>query len=37
VSTIDEVIALALQPVSSDVRPAKKTDAKPKASIAARP
>jgi ATP-dependent Lon protease len=27
VSTIDEVLALALQPVSSDVRPAKKTPA----------
>jgi ATP-dependent Lon protease len=25
VSTIDEVLALALQPVASDVRPAKKT------------
>ena len=25
VSTIDEVLALALQPVSSDVRPSKKT------------
>src|SRR5713226_8832669 len=39
VSTIDEVIALALQPVSSDVRPVKKEskDSKPGGPIAARP
>src|SRR5579871_5189169 len=39
VSTIDEVLALALQPVSSDVRPAKKEakDTKPGGPIAARP
>src|SRR6185436_19164729 len=30
VSTIDEVIALALQPVSSDIRPPKKAEPKPK-------
>src|SRR4051812_15988551 len=39
VSTIDEVIALALQPVSSDVRPSKGEPKAPKrsSSIAARP
>src|SRR5713226_229427 len=39
VSTIDEVLALALQPVSSDVRPVKKEskDSKPGGPIAARP
>ncbi|PYQ77853.1 MAG: endopeptidase La, partial [Acidobacteria bacterium] len=41
VSSIDEVLALALQPVSSDMRPPKKLpkepDAKPSAPVAARP
>jgi ATP-dependent Lon protease len=39
VSTIDEVLALALQPVSSDVRPAKSgaKDPKAKGPLAARP
>jgi hypothetical protein len=40
VSTIDEVLALALLPVSSDVRPPKKEpkekDSKPSSPIAAR-
>jgi ATP-dependent Lon protease len=36
VTTIDEVLALALQPVSSDVRPAKK-ESRPSGPIAARP
>ena len=36
VSTIDEVLALALQPVSSDVRPVKKHH-KASGAIAARP
>src|SRR5206468_4409215 len=42
VSAIDQVLALALQPVSSDVRPARKDskdakEPKPSAPIAARP
>jgi ATP-dependent Lon protease len=38
VSTIDEVLALALQPVSSDLRPVKKEPKEPKPSaVAARP
>jgi len=39
VSTIDEVLALALQPVSSDARPVKKEpkEPKPSAPVAARP
>src|SRR5437762_627289 len=39
VSSIDEVLAMALQPVSSDVRPRKdsKKDGKPTSPIAARP
>jgi ATP-dependent Lon protease len=36
ISSIEEVIALALQPVSSDVRPVKK-DSKPGSPVAARP
>ena len=36
VTTIDEVLALALQPVSSDVRPAKK-DSRSSGPVAARP
>jgi ATP-dependent Lon protease len=36
VTTIDEVLALALQPASSDVRPAKK-DSRPSGPVAARP
>ena len=39
VSTIDEVLALALQPVSSDVRPGRKEPKEPKSSppVAVRP
>ena len=36
VSTIDEVLALALEPVASDVRPAKK-QSPPRSTVAARP
>src|SRR2546428_3888740 len=36
VTTIDEVLALALQPVSSDIRPAKK-DSRSSGPVAARP
>ena len=37
VSTIDEVLALALQPVSSDVRPAQTKISRPIGQVAAPP
>jgi ATP-dependent Lon protease len=37
VSSIDEVLALALQPVSTDVRPAKREPPTSRGPVAARP